>query len=68
MVPIYLEVIRIANENNIIKCRLESSLYDAFKEVLLIKKISQQEFIEMCVKDFVLANLKLVIEKSKGSK
>ena len=63
-----LEVINIASENNYIKCRLETNLFDAFKEVLAVKKISQQEFLEMCVKDFVLANLKFVIEKSKGSK
>lgn len=63
-----LEVINIANETNIVKCRLDTNLYDAFKEVLNVKKTTQQDFIEMCVKDFVLANLKLVIEKSKGSK
>lgn len=63
-----LEVIKIANETNIVKCRLDTNLYDAFKEVLNVKKTTQQDFIEMCVKDFVLANLKLVIEKSKGSK
>jgi len=61
-------VISIASEINVIKCKVDPNLFEAFKEVLAMKKTTQQEFLEVCVKDFVLANLRLVIEKSKGSK
>lgn len=60
-----MEVIFISNDITI-KGRIEPTLGDAFKEILNKKKMTQQDFIDLVVKDFVLNNLNLII--SKGNK
>lgn len=62
-----MEVIIINNES-IIKGKIDSTLAEVFKQILTKKDISQQDFIDMIVKDYVLKNLHLIISNEKGSK
>lgn len=64
-----MEVIFINTDNCIIKGRIDSTLGEVLKEILNKKKMTQQDLIDMLVKDFVLENLNLIISKDvKGSK
>ena len=57
------------NTDAIIKGKLDSKLNEAFKNILSKLNITQQEFIEVKVKEFVLENLNLLIPKNeKGNK
>lgn len=52
-----------------IKGKIDLKLNDAFKKILDKKKITQQEFIELQVKEFVLNNINLLIDiKDKENK
>ena len=50
------------NETNIIKGRLDTKIYSIFKTILNKTKMTQQEFIEQKVKDFIVDNIELVID------
>lgn len=54
------------NNNNIIKGKIDEKLYDAFRDILKELNMTQQDFIDKVVKDFVLSNLNLIM--NKGSK
>lgn len=51
------------NEYSIIKGKIDSKLNDAFKKILNEKNITQQDFIERQVRDFVLNNLNILLSK-----
>ena len=48
--------------DNIIKGKIDNTIFEALKQILNYKKITQQEFIENAVKDFILKNLDLIIK------
>ena len=56
------------NEYSVIKGKIDSKLNDAFKKILSEKNITQQEFIENQVRDFVLKNLNILLPKEDGRK
>lgn len=51
------------NDNGIIKGKIDNKLFNAFKLILNNLNMTQQDFIENKVKEFVLENLNLVIDK-----
>lgn len=51
------------NDNGIIKGKIDNKLFNAFKLILDNLNMTQQDFIESKVKEFVLENLNLVIDK-----
>lgn len=64
-----MEVIHINNnESCILKGRIDSTLFEVLKKILTKKDITQQDFIEETVKDYVLKNLNVIISNDKGSK
>lgn len=65
-----MEVIFINNDTYIIvKGRVEPTLGEVLKNILTQKNMTQQDLIDIAVKDFVLQNIHLVISKDiKGSK
>lgn len=65
---INLEAIIINNENYIIKARVDYNINCALKEILEVKKISQQDLVESLVKNYVLENINIILSKSKGFK
>lgn len=56
------------NEYSIIKGKIDSKLDDAFKKILSKKNITQQDFIEKQVRDFVLRNLDILLPKEDDRK
>ena len=58
--------------DNVIKGKIDNTIFEALKQILNYKKITQQEFIENAVKDFILKNLDLIIKnenkENKGLK
>lgn len=66
-----LEVIMNNNNSNndyVIKGKINNSLNEAFKKVLAKFNMSQQDFIEKSVTDFVIKNVNVILEKdTKGS-
>lgn len=56
------------NDSIIIKGKLDKNLNDAFRKVLSIKSITQQDFIEKVVRDYVLDNLHLLLPKEDDKK
>lgn len=56
------------NEYSIIKGKIDSKLDDAFKKILSKKNITQQDFIEKQVRDFVLKNLDILLPKEDDKK
>lgn len=56
------------NENSIIKGKIDTKLNDAFKKILSKKNITQQDFIENQVRDFVLKNLDILLPKEDDKK
>lgn len=64
-----MEVVIINNDNSIIKGRIDQTLTEALKVILNQKGMTQQDLIDLKVKEFVLENLHLIINKdTKGSK
>lgn len=63
----YLEVIYI-NNDSIIKGRVDITLAEVLRQILNKKNMTQQDLIDIFVKDFVLQNLNLIINNEKGSK
>lgn len=56
------------NEYSIIKGKIDSKLDNAFKKILNKKNITQQDFIEKQVRDFVLRNLDILLPKEDDRK
>lgn len=63
----YLEVICI-NNDSIIKGRVDITLAEVLRQILNKKNMTQQDLIDIFVRDFVLQNLNLIINNEKGSK
>ncbi len=62
-----MEVIYI-NNDSIIKGRVDITLAEVLRQILNKKNMTQQDLIDIFVKDFVLQNLNLIINNEKGSK
>ena len=57
-----MEVIIINNnDSSIIKGRVDGSLSEALKQILSKKKMTQQDLVDMLVKDFIIHNIHLII-------
>ena len=57
-----MEVIFI-NNDCIVKAKIVAKLFEAFKEILSKTSETQQSILENAIKDYVLANLELIILK-----
>ncbi len=51
------------NNDGLIKGKLDSNLYEAFKKVISKTGITYQEFIEVSVKKYIIDNLNILLEK-----
>jgi len=56
------------NESGIIKARIDSKLYDVLKIILNKLNITQQDFIETRIKEFVIDNINLVVDIKSDKK
>lgn len=56
------------NESIIIKCKIDSKYHNVLKKILELNKMTQQEFFEKKIKEYILSNIELLFENSKGSK
>ena len=51
-----------------VKAKIDSNLNEAFKKVLTKLNISQQDFIEREITNFIIKNVNVILEKdNKGS-
>lgn len=65
-----LEVIKNMNNNDtaIIKGKIDSNLNEAFKRILAKLNMTQQDFVERQVTEFVIKNMNIILNKDdKGS-
>lgn len=53
------------NNDTTIKCRIGGNLGIALKTILEKKKLTQQEFLEKLIQQFILDNISLVLEEEK---
>ncbi len=58
----------LLNNDCLVKGKVDSSLNEAFRKILKTLNMSQQDFIEKAVKDFVLNNLTLIMNKGSEDK
>lgn len=56
------------NNESLVKGKVDTTLNEAFRKILKELNMSQQDFIDKAVKDFVLNNLKLVMNKGTENK
>ncbi len=56
------------NNDSLVKGKVDATLNEAFRKILKALNMSQQDFIDKSVKDFVLNNLKLVMNKGTENK
>lgn len=56
------------NESGIIKGRIDSKLYEVFKLILSKLNITQQDFIDSKVKEFVIENIYLITDIKSDKK
>lgn len=56
------------NNDIIIKCKINNNLGTALKKILDKLNLSQQDFLEKQIEQFVLNNLILIIEDDKDKK
>lgn len=59
-------MIIIGNNDVVIRAKIDSKLYDAFKKILTIRKETAQDIIEQYVRNYVLDNIELVMN-NKGN-
>lgn len=55
-------------EYSIIKGKIDTKLNNAFKKILIKINLTQQDFIENQVRDFVLKNLDILLPKEDDIK
>jgi hypothetical protein len=55
----------LINNDVIIKCKINNNLGTALKKILDKLNLSQQDFLEQQIEQFVLNNLILIIEDGK---
>ncbi len=51
-----------SNDFIFIKARIENKLNEALKKILDKKKITQQDFLEQRIKEYVLENLNVILD------
>lgn len=56
------------NDSGIIKARIDSNLYEVLKLLLNKLNMTQQDLIETKVKEFVIENIKLVVDTKSDKK
>jgi len=56
------------NETGIIKGRVDAKIYNAFKSILNKLNLTQQDYIDKVVRDFVLENINLVMDTKSDKK
>lgn len=56
------------NSEGLVKGKVDTTLNEAFRKILKALNMSQQDFIDKAVKEFVLNNLKLVMNKGSEDK
>lgn len=64
---LYLEVI-IINNDNIIKGKVDATLNEALRKILKALNMTQQDFMDKAVKDFVINNLSVIMNKGSQDK
>lgn len=58
----------LINNDVIIKCKINNNLGTALKKILDKLNLSQQDFLEQQIEQFVLNNLILILEDDKNKK
>ena len=56
------------NNDGIVKGKVDTTLNEAFRKILKALNMSQQDFIDKSVKEFVLSNLNLIMNKGLEDK
>lgn len=56
------------NNDGIVKGKVDTTLNEAFRKILKALNMSQQDFIDKSVKEFVLSNLNLIMNKGSEDK
>lgn len=56
------------NNDGIVKGKVDTTLNEAFRKILKALNMSQQDFIDKSVKEFVLSNLNLIMNKESEDK
>lgn len=56
------------NESGIVKGKIDSQLYDVLKIILAKRNMTQQEVVETSIKNFVIENIKLVVDNKSDKK
>lgn len=60
-----LEVIIINNSFVFLKARIDTKINNALKLILEKKKVSQQDFLERIIKEYVIENLNEILVDTK---
>ena len=58
----------IINNDNIIKGKVDATLNEAFRKILKALNMTQQDFMDKAVKDFVINNLSVIMNKGSQDK
>lgn len=61
-------MIIINNDNTIIKGKVDATLNEAFRKILKAFNMTQQDFIDKMVKEFVINNLSVIMNKGSQDK
>ena len=56
------------NDSGTIKGRIDNKLYEVFKMILSKLNMTQQDFIDSKVKEFVIDNINLIIDTKSDKK
>ena len=58
----------IINNDNIIKGKVDATLNEALRKILKALDMTQQDFMDKAVKDFVINNLSVIMNKGSQDK
>lgn len=58
----------IINNDNIIKGKVDATLNEALRKILKALNMTQQDFMDRAVKDFVINNLNVIMNKGSQDK
>ena len=58
----------IINNDNIIKGKVDATLNEALRKILKALNMTQQDFMDKAVKDFVINNLSVIMNKGSQDK
>ena len=62
---IFILEVMLVNSDTIVKGRIDGTLNEAFKKIIIALNLTQQEFIEESIKKFVLENINLLMVSDK---